>query len=646
MDSGISNIAGRQLTRDCSVQNNLSEKLTDTKDKDSKELEHPDVPADSFVSGKSSDKNETAVDEKELTVLYYLQGDSDLSESMAEQIVDLERIGSTDDINMVVQFERNIPGEKRLEEKNLKKEDLIDDAWEATRRYFIIKNENPDFEEITLDKLIALSEKYPDNPSFYQDIAKKYAYMGDEENAAIYKNKHEELMRNIPPDINYYEKYGSVYGAAIEEEFGNINNLIQFMSGYDRAGLKEISSEVIEEFPTIEKGEHKTDLQNYIEWGIKNHPAKNYIVAVFAHGEASRGAAHMSPSEMSEALTEGVENANKQTGRDDSIDAIVFNSCLMGSLEAVTELKDNADFIIASEAIANTDVAYQWDNILSDVQDKIDETGHFDTRQFADDYVNYFKPFNNDGFFEKGFCTLCALDTKKIPELNERFNKLLETCNDEGVTDKQLFSAAVDAQNFDSDADDFIHDSKHLKDFGDFVQNIQDIENISEPVKEAAGEVLEKLEEAIISEQHIKGKTSSHTSEIENATGLTIWVPENPIYHEAYTTFHYKHNVPEFHKDSLWDERMEQAVNNIPEELRYMAEYKRILVLGLENYENNNLSPDYPEERLKEIKENPNLKKEAEELAERICFHNYTPDVEIDNENLKTLPNFGSDTPI
>jgi hypothetical protein len=590
------------------------------------------VNADSSVHDDSKTEDDTSVNEKELTVLFYLQGDLDISESMAEKIVDLERIGSTDDINLVAQFERNIPEEKELEARNYKKEDLIDNAWESTRRYHIIRNDNPDFEEITVERLIALSEKYPDNPSLCQIVAHKYEFMGDEENALKYHNKFNELKRNYLPDADP-EEYCPVAKAAIEEEFGNIIYVKHNINGLERAGLKEIKSEVIDEFPIPQCNEHKDNLRDFIEWGMKNYPARNYILSVSGHGNATREVVSMTPSEMREALTEGVENANKQTGRDDSIDAIVFNSCRMGSLEVVTELKDNADIIIGSETIASSKMEHQWDNILSEVQSNIDETGHFDARQFADDYVNYFNVDNFREISDKGFLTVSAVDTDKITELNKSFNKLLETCNDEGVTDNQLFRAAVDAQNFDNGnyRDSLRHLSRHLKDFGDFIRNIQETENIPESVKEAAGDVLEKLEETIISEQHIKGKAERHTSELENVTGLTIWVPENPLHHNTYSRF-YEQNVPEFHKDSLWDERLEQAKKNIPEELVEEADYNRLLANYLEQYAPDNFPPEFPEEMIKEINKNPSLKKETEELIERIAFHNYTPDAESEME--------------
>jgi vacuolar-type H+-ATPase subunit E/Vma4 len=98
-------------------------------------------------------------------------------------------------------------------------------------------------------------------------------------------------------------------------------------------GVNEITSEVLERLPNVQDDEYQADLQNFVEWGVKNFPAENHVFVVCGHGGATRGAVELSPSEMREALTDGVKNANEQTGRDDSIDAIVFNTCLMGILK-------------------------------------------------------------------------------------------------------------------------------------------------------------------------------------------------------------------------------------------------------------------------------------------------------------------------
>jgi hypothetical protein len=596
MDSNINNIAGKQFARDYSVQNNLSQELKEAKDKDgdkkdsavtdsdfdegtediesqdtnkqvksSKEksvkekqedagkTSDPDNSVNSDDSDSFSGSDTTPPDEKELSVLFYLRGDCNLGEQMARFMVDLESFGSNDDINLVAQFNRRT--DPRL---GLPPEFVVDGDWEANRRYFITKNEDPEFDEVTVEKLLDLAAEHPGNPYFYEGIAQKYNLMGNKDKAEEYLKKYEEGLAGLSKDES--KKLREENLVAIEKNFGfYMFYTHHFFGGFERHGVTEITSEVLEEFPNVQNNEYKEDLQNFLEWGVKEFPAKNHILVVAGHGMGISGLIGVTPAKMREALADGVKNANDKTGRDDSIDAVIFQSCFMGNLEAATELIDNTKVYIGSEDISYGMTGYQWDNILANVQESIDETGHFDVKQFAYDYVEHFRVDDNDLFgkkYNKGFDSVSATDMDKLPELLESFNDLLETCEKEGMGDNQLFKAVVEFQDPDTS-----------NDFGTFIKNLKDSDDVPAAVKESADEALEIYEETIINNFHNIKIPSNHDLGINNKTGLTIWAPDNAsAFYENYDDC--KRFVPKFIELSNWDERLQQAADNIPEALR------------------------------------------------------------------------------
>jgi hypothetical protein len=666
MNSGINNTPGRQVARDYLVQNNVSEQLKEAKDKDrekkdsairysdsdeesesietgvtgkntksskgnsvkekrkdSKESDDCDDPVDSFVFGKSDGKDENAVDEKELTVLFYIKSDSDAQGEMGvEGLVELERIGSSDDINLIAHVDRKIPTPEILEEIFFAG-GLIDGGWEAARRYFITRNDNPGFEEVTLERILEVVDKYPDNLHLRQIAGEALMLEGDEEKSRKYWTEEDEKLLNALPD-DEKNKFCEEKFSVIKEEFGDIGMILGYLQDMERPLTRELKSEVLGEFPNAKPGEHQESLRDFVEWGLKNYPARNYVLVIDAHGGAFRGAAGITPSEMSIALTDGVNNANATTGRNDSVDAILFNSCLMGNLEAVTQLQDNADVIIASEAMSKARVSRRLDNIISEVQENINESGSFDARQFAEDFVDYFRIEERNLFTGpdgKGFSTLSAIDTAKIPALLESFDNLLKTCDDEGVNNYQIFKAAADTQHFGGEDGSY----RDIKDFGHFIKNIQNIEDIPDPVKEAASEVLIKLEEAVIDEQHIVGKNMHMSSELENATGLTLWIPENSVswdkFSGVYSEKGYYKNVPEFIDSSLWDNKVKEAADNIPPELRNKALTKERLSIIVQNNGTDNLPEGIPEELIAEVKKDPDkFIQKVDELLKQTRF--------------------------
>lgn len=92
-------------------------------------------------------------DEKEWTVLFYMDGANDLEPFIAKSLLEMEKVGSTDKVNLVAQMARLSQDELRqtLEKKYNKTIDPssdqyrtnIDNDWRGVRRYFVTKNENP-----------------------------------------------------------------------------------------------------------------------------------------------------------------------------------------------------------------------------------------------------------------------------------------------------------------------------------------------------------------------------------------------------------------------------------------------------------------------------------------------------------------------
>jgi hypothetical protein len=599
-----------QQTCAYALQNNYSQELKETKDKVKEIKDFVDANADSAElsegletrsndgdkksskdiadskkhkgSTKSSINNDSyessgnnPVKEKDLTVLFYKHGSGDrLGEYSGMQLIDLEGVGSTDNINLVAQYIRK-------EASHDREELIVDGGWEGAKRYFIKKDDSPEFEPITLERLLDVSKDYPDNAYFDYAISKKHRDAGDEEKAQEYFSKAVEIesQRNWDKK-SYFKEYVDV----VEEEFCSAAIFQQHLYGFDRAGETAIKSEVLEELPEIIPGEEPAALQDFIEWGMENYPAENYVLVIGAHGYASKGVAYMSPSEMSNAVAEGVKNANEKTGRDDRINATVFNSCYMGSLEVVTEMMDNSDIIITSQNIVGHPMNFQWDSIIEKVQDNINEIGNFDVRQFAKDFIDYFRVDENDEiakYYPNGINDISAIDTGKIPELLESFNNLLKTCDENGVTDNQLFKAVADAAHFEEEQSEdkprLHEESFNLKDFGSFLKNLQKDTDIPDSVRESAEKTLEKLEDTIIN-RYGDGK-------VEGTTGLTIWAVDNAVDYKRFYDF--EENVPTFVEKSGWNDRQKEASEKISEDILEdaMGKYSEAYLQQLFNIE-------------------------------------------------------------
>jgi hypothetical protein len=87
--------------------------------------------------------------------------------------------------------------------------------------------------------------------------------------------------------------------------------------------------------------------KDFIRWGIKSYPAKHYVLVFMGHGGAWKGAIEQTPVVMANAIRDGVDEANRATGRRNEIDVTIFNSCLMGNVESEAQMADASKYIIA-----------------------------------------------------------------------------------------------------------------------------------------------------------------------------------------------------------------------------------------------------------------------------------------------------------
>jgi hypothetical protein len=596
-----------KITRDYQTYHNSSAVSKESGSKDRKTDLSVDTErtGDSYVSSDSGAENNAPVDEKELSILFYMKAAPDVAgECFAQQIVDMESVGSTDDINLVVQLDRKT-------DPTADKDLLIDNGKEGTRRYLLTENKEPDFAPMNAEKMIELAEQNPDSPHFHKFIADRYKQMGETEKMQEHMDKFNEAYKPLSEPEKLESKH----------EFG-INCLLNAdLSGFERNGLTEIKSEVLQEFPNAEPGKEADALKEFVEWGMENYPAKNHILVIGGHGLATLDCIGMTPAEMSEALTEGVKNANEKTGREDSIDSMVFNSCFMGNIEVVTELKDNADIILTDKSRCGPVVNYLWDDIITQTQDNINETGNFEVRQFANDFVDRFKTYYEkeapestevpyDKYYfdstSQGYLDLAAIDTKKIPDLLNSFNKLLKTCKEEGVDDNQLFKAVVKTNHFGRSCS-IVQNMGDIRDLGGIIKNLHEDEDISEAVKEAAENVLEKLDDTTFNQYFLKGKPSfSYNSEVEDSSGLSIWAPNDSASWDQYSGYNYSNyykNVPKFTKLSDWDNRLREAADNIPPDKRRETVAQQNVLRTAQREGVENIPEDTPEDIANELKE-------------------------------------------
>ena len=91
-------------------------------------------------------------------------------------------------------------------------------------------------------------------------------------------------------------------------------------------------------------------LSDYVRWAAENYPAKKYALVLWDHGDGARSGLFIDELfdkdtmylyELKQALADGGIH----------FDAVIIDACLMANLETAWNLKDSADWMVASEEV-------------------------------------------------------------------------------------------------------------------------------------------------------------------------------------------------------------------------------------------------------------------------------------------------------
>ncbi|NJD58972.1 MAG: hypothetical protein FIA98_06185 [Anaerolineae bacterium] len=276
-------------------------------------------------------------------------------------------------------------------------------------------------------------------------------------------------------------------------------------------------------------------------------------------------------SEIDAALAQ----ITSQTGVD-KLDIIGMDACLMSQLEVYAALQPYAHIALASEEVEPS-LGWAYAGFLQMLVDNPDMS----SQQLASDIVSSYvqqdlrivddqarQEFLRQGSPMGGFFsvssvtadqlarqigrdgTLTAVDLDVLPELMAQFNRFVYRLQSE---DQAIVAAARDyAQAYTSVFGKQATNS--YIDMGHFVQLVAREAN-NNSLDEAANEVMQSIQKAVIAEKHGSGKPGS--------TGIAIYFPNSTMYRSAYTgPQSYNAIAGRFVQTSLWDDFLAYHYND------------------------------------------------------------------------------------
>lgn len=168
-------------------------------------------------------------------------------------------------------------------------------------------------------------------------------------------------------------------------------------------------------------------LEDFVKFSKENYPAEKYILVLWDHGGGvPLGFGY---DEIHDGTLTEIEMAQAIGNCDIEFESIIFNACLMGSLEVAKALDPYTEYIIAAESptwgSAYYDIGINYTNFLNyigpDFNGTAKDYGEFIVRDYMDTVET---TQQNTGYFGIDTC-MSAIDTDNINEVCEAYEAFI-----------------------------------------------------------------------------------------------------------------------------------------------------------------------------------------------------------------------------
>lgn len=272
-----------------------------------------------------------------------------------------------------------------------------------------------------------------------------------------------------------------------------------------------------------------TNLEAWLETIFNQFDADHYALVIWDHGSAWIGDSYyISTKAVGFDETRGtaiavadLRKALENVLSGDKLDILGFDACLMGSLEVVYELRNTADYIVASSF---NEPAEGWDySFLGEIAP--DSTPLDVARMIVDSYREY---YSSDTYQNE--LSLAVYDTSQVEEFVSALNLFTEDLKADLNKVNQIYGEVVKSY-----VDDY--NQTVLVDLGDFIDKWVSSRITAAPDPRSV---------VVYSYGEIAGKTLSFP--------ISIFMPESMSCYQDYQT---DYQTLSFPSDTQWDEFLE-----------------------------------------------------------------------------------------
>jgi hypothetical protein len=462
--------------------------------------------------------NETkSIGKKDWTIMVYLAGGSNVSNAARESLLRMKEVGSTENFNVIAQFDTGSEGT-------------------ATKRYFLTKLEGA----LVADKVVSkidtnslgkqladlLSRPLPDNQVAKRAAAKKEYERLRKLPVSVGKEKHE--LGQVLDELLITDDEKKCFRKCLQNP-ADRQNLRD-----DPAWLKTcILTCLLEKDRLPPKNPFEKDtktgnpkvLREFIKWGNKHYDAHHRMVIIWGHGDGFSVAWDATPG----SKTPGVRPKNALSPKDlhtafevnPKVDIVGFNSCLMGMIEVYHKLSENkkVDYVIASEGYTPT-TSWPYDKILSFLQNKpIVEPEDLAKRIVTEYWLHY----DGSAVSEEEGIDLSACKIEESMTVALALGDLAKLITEktkaekDGKLKRAIVGARMDVQEYSN--------SRDYVDLSDFCLRLQkkcEQEEVQDPIRKKINTCCQIVIDSV---ENMVWESKDSGDRVKDSKGLSIYFP-------------------------------------------------------------------------------------------------------------------------
>ncbi len=296
-----------------------------------------------------------------------------------------------------------------------------------------------------------------------------------------------------PDSIDLSKTNVLLYTGGTERWFNFVKN--------DENGLYILTKdgfEQLESYKQLNMGDANT-LTSFLNYGYENYKTEKYDLILYDHGGAVDGAIYDDISNDNLSLDDFTKALkNSKFNEKNKMEAVLFRTCLNGTIEVANIFAPYANYLVASEEVS---YGSNKTNVLSFINelDKKDSGEEFGTK-FVESYEAQQKVLNPRNRVTQ---TYSVIDLSKIAKVNKELDNFMSGIDVEKDY-KKISKVRANLFQYGSDVTDY-----------DTVDLYQLIKEISKYSSKDADDLLEAIDDAVI-----YNKTNIPTSH-----GLSIYFP-------------------------------------------------------------------------------------------------------------------------